>query len=175
METQNVSAQLYNKQLPMEQRATYYGCNANEDITSPFLTTCVDPVESENSIENAFQEQMGLAEYYKSPGVFESMKNDYSSKTMDFSNLDDSNILPVSIQPTELTDLPEPGSLPDTVERPEVGPTDFLKETLNRSKEMFNGTKSRFGSSTGGNIAIALLVVFLILAAIAVYLIYLKK
>ena len=63
MEPQNVSAQLYHNQLP--------NVLASNDQ------------ESDQVIENAFQSQLNLSEYYKSPAVFESMKQEYTSKTME--------------------------------------------------------------------------------------------
>jgi hypothetical protein len=57
MEKNNVSYQLFNKQLP--EKAYNY------TFDQGYLN--VDPVESDKSVEQAFQEQLSLAEYYKSP------------------------------------------------------------------------------------------------------------
>ena len=79
MDTQNVSAQLYNQQLNTDPKDGKYGC----DDTYPYLSTCVNNKESDNNIENAFQKQLDLSEYYKSPNVFNSMKERYMDKTME--------------------------------------------------------------------------------------------
>ena len=79
METQNVSAQLFVKNLPSED--IVFGCKP--DMDSFNLTTCVDPVQSDSQIENAFQKQLDLTEYYKSPGVFDAMKKMYHDQTME--------------------------------------------------------------------------------------------
>ena len=65
METQNVSAQLFVKNLPK-----------NSEISE-------DPVESDTQIENAFQKQLDLTEYYKSPNVFDAMKKQFQDQTME--------------------------------------------------------------------------------------------
>ena len=77
--TQNISAQLFVKELP--ERAIFTGCQ--QDFNTPYLTTCVNNVESGREVENAFQSQLSLSEYYKSPGVFDTIKRDYMSRTMD--------------------------------------------------------------------------------------------
>ena len=78
METQNVSAQVYFKQLPSDPAAGQFGCNQTGDV----LSTCVNDLNSDAQIENAFQSQLGLSEYYKSPGVFMAVKRDYMDQTM---------------------------------------------------------------------------------------------
>ena len=83
METsQNVSAQLYFNQLPTEK-------------TNDF--------ESDKLIENAFQSQLNLSEYYKSPGVFNKMKELYLDKTMEGSAAPEPELTP-----TQKIDLPVP-------------------------------------------------------------------
>ena len=77
--SQNISAQLFVKELPPT--AIFTGCK--QDFNSPYLTTCVDNVDSDVAVENAFQSQLNLSEYYKSPYVFDTIKRDYMSKTMD--------------------------------------------------------------------------------------------
>lgn len=62
METQNVSAQLFVKNLPK-----------NSEIN----------LESDTQIENAFQKQLDLTEYYKSPNVFDAMKKQFQDQTME--------------------------------------------------------------------------------------------
>jgi hypothetical protein len=118
METQNVSAQLFAKQLPVDSRATSYGCQNDFNTTS--LTTCVDPVASDAALENAFQKQLDLTEYYKSPMVFDTMKRQFTDQTMD------------AVAQSAPLVKPQP-----VVERPvvqevlPVGPRDFLnKETF---------------------------------------------
>ena len=59
METQNVSAQLYYKQLPMDPNSGIYCGTENE-----LLSTCVSNVVSDANIERAFQEQVLLSEKY---------------------------------------------------------------------------------------------------------------
>ena len=66
--SQNISAQLFVKVLPSPSTANYNGCK--QDFRSPYLTTCVNNVDSDTAIENAFQQQLNLTEYYKSPAVF---------------------------------------------------------------------------------------------------------
>jgi hypothetical protein len=79
--SQNISAQLFVKELPAAQRADYTGCKQN--FNSAEFTTCVNDTESDNAVENAFQKQLNLSEYYKSPEVFNTIKNNYMEKTMD--------------------------------------------------------------------------------------------
>ena len=57
MDTQNVSAQLYFNQLPVDNNAGY--------------------IQSDAQIENAFQKQLNLSEIYKSPVIFDKMKREY--------------------------------------------------------------------------------------------------
>ena len=78
METQNVSAQLYFKQLPMDPNSGKYGCNNSGD----FESTCVNDIDTDTQIENAFQSQLDTSEYYKTPGVFNAIKRDYIDKTL---------------------------------------------------------------------------------------------
>ena len=79
--SQNISAQLFVKELPTSSQANFNGCK--QDFSSPYLTTCVNNVSSDTAVENAFQKQLSLSEYYKSPYVFDTIKRDYMSKTMD--------------------------------------------------------------------------------------------
>jgi hypothetical protein len=125
MENRNVSAQLYFKQLPEDTSAASYNCQN----TYPNLSTCVNNVETDTSIENAFQDQLNLSEYYKSPEVFDTMKRDFMNKTMEYEN-EEKPIVNSSV-------YPEPPPVPTVVP---VGPTDFLKKFL----------KEGFGSSGFG-------------------------
>ena len=79
--SQNISAQLFVKELPAANRADFNGCK--QDFNSIHFTTCVDTTQSDNAVENAFQQQLNLSEYYKSPQVFNTLKQNYMEKTMD--------------------------------------------------------------------------------------------
>ena len=109
MDTQNVSAQLYFKQLPEDPSSASYNCQN----TFPNLSTCVENVATDTQIENAFQKQLNLSEYYKSPEVFDTMKQTFMDRTMEHENVESSGIP----QP------PKPPSVPTVIP---VGPTDFL-------------------------------------------------
>ena len=67
---QNVSQQLFTKQLNVPDQASNYGCY--NDLTLKFLSTCVDPLQSQVEIETAYQEQIKLAEYYKTQKIYSS-------------------------------------------------------------------------------------------------------
>ena len=86
-DVKNVSAQLYDKQLPPDTNAAYYGCK--NDFNTPDLTTCVDYSKTDKQIENAFQKQLNLSEYYKNPRVFETIKEDFTDQTMEGLNYSD--------------------------------------------------------------------------------------
>jgi hypothetical protein len=124
METQNVSAQLYFKQLPEDKSAASYNCQN----TYPNLSTCVNNVETDTAIENAFVKQLKLSEYYKSPEVFDVMKRDFMDKTMEHEN--------EPVQPIKASVYPTP---PPVAQKIPVGPTDFLKRYI---KEGFGSTTS---------------------------------
>jgi len=136
METQNVSAQLYFKQLPEDKSAASYNCQN----TYPNLSTCVNNVETDTAIENAFVKQLKLSEYYKSPEVFEVMKRDFMDKTMEQEN-----------EPTEMVKSSVYPTPPPVAEKIPVGPTDFLNRFI----------KEGFGST-----GYLLLIIFLIVAFI---------
>lgn len=127
MDTQNVSAQLYFKQLPVDP-------NANE-------------VQSDAEIENAFQKQLDLSEFYKSPEVFEAVKRDFMEQTME--GKED----PVKIKPP----TQEPPSIPLNTT---VGPTDFL----------YTYIKEGFGSNSTS--IIIFLIIFGVLASIGANIIF---
>lgn len=152
METQNISAQLYNKQLPADPDAARYGCENTSN-----LSTCVESVSSDNQIENAYQKQLDLSEYYKSPNVFNAMKEEYMSKTMENENEPNLNTNEKALR-SRMLKLPAP-------EESTVGPTDFLNNFI---KESFS--KSNFGSTTSIN----LMIIFIILA-IVLYFFYIKE
>jgi hypothetical protein len=121
MDTQNVSAQLYFKQLPSDNAEISYNCtNVPEG-----LSTCVDPVSSDRQIEDAFQKQLDLSEYYKSPQVFNAVKRQYMDAIMENEN---------SPPPPVRRNRKPPPSVPIKIP---VGSTDFLR----------NFTKEGFGSA----------------------------
>ena len=120
MDTQNVSAQLYFKQLPVDP-------NANE-------------VQSDAEIETAFQKQLDLSEFYKSPEVFEAVKRDFMDQTMEGKE-----------QP--LVEIKSPMKEPPSVPlNTNVGPTDFLYRYI----------KEGFGSNATS------IIIFLIVIGIVV-------
>ena len=136
---ENVAAQLFVKELPPTGRAYFDG--AQQDFRSKYLTTNVDNVASDAAIENAFQKQLELTEYYKSPAVFETIKDNYMSKTMDA----EYQLKKVDLEPEQVTG--KTGSQPIDVNV---------------------GTKSSFGSSpkpSGGNnnFILILVIVFIFL------------
>ena len=123
MDTQNVSAQLYFKQLPQDPAQASYNCtNVPEG-----LSTCVDPVSSDRQIEDAFQKQLNLSEYYKSPRVFDAVKRQYMDPVMENENVPKNEFISATPQPP-----PVPTKIP-------VGPTDFLRRFL---KEGFGSNNS---------------------------------
>ena len=139
MDTQNVSAQLYFKQLPEDKSAASYNCQN----TYPNLSTCVDNVQTDTNIENAFQKQLNLSEYYKSPEVFQTMKQDFMDQTMEGEH-----------QPVKMVNSSVFGNPPPVPVNIPVGPTDFLKKFI---KEGFGSTSFTFG-------VIALIVIIIIAA-----------
>ena len=141
MNTQNVSAQLYVKQLTPDPQAGLYGCDSQ---TYPYLSTCVDNVATDANIENAFQKQLDLSEYYKSPEVFKVMKAKYMDKTMEGEKTES----------IKVPNLPAPIIAPTLIPS---GPTDFLKKML----------KSSFGAmSNNMNDIFGILVVILIIGVV---------
>jgi hypothetical protein len=135
MDTQNVSAQLYNKQLPSDKGAGNYNCQ----VVYPYLSTCVDDVKSDSQIENAFQDQLNLSEYYKSPGVFDAVKRDFMNQAMENENTPVAGIKPI----------PSPPPVPAKIR---VGPTDFLNKFI----------KESFGNSTSIIVVIIIIVLLLV-------------
>ena len=127
-DVKNVSAQLYDNQLPPDTNAAYYGCK--NDFNTDHLTTCVDYPETDKNIENAFQKQLNLSEYYKSPYVFETIKNDFMDQTMEGMNKSSGTrfIHPVKRGKSVRPIVP-------------VGPRDFMgniKESFGVSTSMIN-------------------------------------
>jgi hypothetical protein len=133
MEPQSVSAQLYFKQLSNQKG---------------------DP-ESDKSIEEAFQKQLDLSEYYKSKYVFDTMKRDYMDKTMEGSDTPSPEV-PIS-RPTDVPLRPTPKSTDVGTSRsePQQPPAQTGKSTFGKAG------KSTFGSGT----TCILILLLLILAA----------
>ena len=119
METQNVSAQLFVQQLKPSEKASNYGCTD----TGVNLSTCVDPIESDKLIESAFQQQLDLSEHYKSPNVFNAMKELYTSQTMD-----------------KQPEMEQKPIFPDIKVNAEESVTDPLLNLNKQSKESFGKT-----------------------------------
>ena len=130
METQNISAQIFTKQLPNDKRASYYGCK--NDMLTDHLTTCVDYVDTDRNIENAFQEQLDLSDYYKSPSIYRKMKKTFQDQTMEGMNA------------TEEQRFPPRPPVKGNSETPivPVGPRDKLFSGL-KSKEFFGSSGKR--------------------------------
>jgi hypothetical protein len=61
MEVQNISAQLFQKQLPREEKP----------INDDFL------LQTDANIENAFQKQLDLSDFYKGQSVFDKIKQEF--------------------------------------------------------------------------------------------------
>ena len=138
METQNVSAQLYFKQLPEDTSSANFNCQN----TYPNLSTCVNNVETDTAIENAFVKQLKLSEYYKSPEVFETMKQEYMDKTMEHKN--------EPLEPVKSSVYPTP---PPVSSKIPVGPTDFIKKYI----------KQGFGSTTSNLVLVVVIICVCIL------------
>ena len=90
METQNISAQLFVKQLPQAQLASFDG--ARTDYNTNNLTTSVNYPDSDRNIEEAFQKQFDMSDYYKSAQVFETMKQVFDTNEGNFNTT--ANIVP---------------------------------------------------------------------------------
>ena len=152
--SQNVSAQLYFKQLPADPKAGQFGCSDTGDV----LSTCVNDLSTDAQIENAFQKQLDLSEYYKSPSVFNTMKSEYMDKTMEGSNTPLKQETNCNTPPKLVPTPPNIHSGPDIP----VGPT-FKKSTFG---------KSTFGSTS--NNFLMILALFTVLAVL-LYFFYFKK
>jgi len=149
METRNVSAQLYYKQLPKDNAASLYNC----ENTFPNLSTCVNNVETDKQLENAYQQQLNLSEMYKSPEIFKKMKEEFTEQTMEAENT-----------PTEMVTssvYPKSPSIPIQIP---VGPTDFLKRFI----------KESFGSTSGGIPSWVYVLIVAIIIGVASFF-YMKK
>ena len=140
--SQNISAQLFVKELPAANRADFTGCKN----FSPNFTTCVNNVESDAAVENAFQKQLSLSEYYKSPEVFNTIKNNYMNKTTEGHFETEQDLNPQRSMPPEVSSA-------------------TMNEDL---KTVFKGKES-FGLSTSNSVFL------LIIAIILGYFIYKNK
>jgi len=169
METsQNVSAQIYFKQLPPDPKAGQFGCSETGDL----LSTCVDDFNTDIQIENAFQQQLDLSEYYKSPGVFETMKRDFMDKTMEGSNTPvlqemDGNKPPPQI----VTEKMIPSGPRDTLQNNIINP----KSTFGSSSTHPKSSSSIKKKSTFGNTATFMFSWIIVIVIAILLFVYLKK
>jgi len=152
--TQNISAQLFVKELPAAQRADFNGCQ--QDFRSPNFTTCVNNIASDNAVEQAFQKQLSLSEYYKSPEVFNTLKNNYMAKTME-GHFETEEINPNA--PTPQTLPPDGSSAPLNKT---VGPRDFIQGGIKKSGLYTETFGSMGGMSTTTWILIIAIIAFII-------------
>ena len=142
MDTQNVSAQLYMKQLPNDSMESSYCGDSNG-----YLNTCVNATKSDAMIENAFQQQMELAEIFKSPQIFENTKNTFMNQVMGYT---------------------EPGPVSEITQLiPRESSRRIPKETMKPSKSLPSTVKESFGEMSSGT-KTALIVVVLIILAILI-------
>ena len=160
METQNISAQLFVKQLPQAQLASFDG--AKTDYNTNYLNTSVNYPDSDRNIEEAFQKQLDLSDYYKSSQVFEKMKQIFDTNEGTFNTT--SEILPDK----ELKKNPFPRPILP------VGPRDSVFEKVDslvdKAKESFGNvnmhSKESFGKGDSNYwiwiIIIAVIVIFLL-------------
>jgi hypothetical protein len=130
METQNISAQLFVKQLPQAQLASFDG--AKTDYNTNYLNTSVNYPESDRNIEDAFQKQLDLSEYYKSVQVFDKMKQVFDTNEGTFNTT--SEVVPDK----DLKKNPFKGPIMP------VGPRDTVFDEPNDS--LVNKTKESFGN-----------------------------
>jgi len=129
METQNISAQLFVKQFPQAQLASFDG--ARTDYNTNHLTTSVNYPDSDRNIEETFQKQLDLSDYYKSVQVFDKMKQVFDTNEGTFNTT--ANIAP----DRDLKKIPFSNNILP------VGPRDSLYNTANDS--LVNKSKESFG------------------------------
>jgi hypothetical protein len=154
MEVTNISAQLFNKQLPPDERASYYGCN--NDILTTNLTTCVPYISSDDQIEGTFQKQLDLSDYYKGNSVFEEIKKDFMDRVMGNEN-----------KPDELLfEIKEPPITSEAKKVVPVGPRDNLFKSIQ---------KEFFGKGSSKNNGLMLIILALLIFVIIMILINIKK
>jgi hypothetical protein len=144
--SQNIGAQLFVKELPAAFRADFTGCK--QDFNSGAFTTCVNYLESDADIENAFQKQLNLSEYYKSPEVFETLKQNYMMKTMESH---------FETEPVNLN--PDSGKNDVPIQQPDL--SSMVQQNI---KDSGIFTKSTFGAMENSNI-----ILFVIVLAILFY------
>ena len=131
MDTRNVSAQLYFKQLPED--------TSSLNVGYPNFVSKSN-VETDAQIEDAFQKQLNLSEYYKSPEVFNTIKQNFMDQTIEGQDAPKEEIKPQLTPPPVATKIP-------------VGPTDFLYKFI----------KEGFGS---GSDIMGIIIMFLFFAII---------
>ena len=144
METQNISAQLFVKQLPQAQLASFDG--AKTDYNTNYLNTSVNYPESDRNIEETFQKQLDLSDYYKSVQVFDEMKKVFDTNEGNFNTT--TNIAPdrnFKKNPFKGNILP-------------VGPRDSVydepKDSLvNKAKESFGSASKNYSKESFGNVS----------------------
>jgi len=86
MEVSNVSRQLYEEQLPNSSQPNGFSTinvNTKQTVDNSYM--------SENNIEDAFQKQLDLSEYYKGYTPYQVIKKEYSDHTNDYPELDINN------------------------------------------------------------------------------------
>jgi len=168
METQNISAQLFVKQLPQAQLASFDG--ARTDYNTNNLTTSVNYPDSDRNIEEAFQKQLDLSDYYKSVQVFDKMKQVFDTNEGNFNT---TAIIPVDRDLKK--NLFSNSILP-------VGPRDSVfnepnDSLVNKAKESFGNvnkySKESFGKGDSNYwiwiIIIAVFVIFLLIVGYIKY------
>jgi len=151
METQNISAQLFVKQLPQAQLASFDG--AKTDYNTNYLNTSVNYPERDRNIEDAFLKQLNLSDYYKSVQVFDKMKQifDTNEGTFNTGNADGMN----GMNGTNGT-IPERDLKKNPFNGPilPVGPRDSVFDQpndslVNKAKESFGNIKKYSKESFG--------------------------
>lgn len=80
MDNNNISYQLFVKQLPNSSKASSFNCNTYESIKS---IECTDNEISDSDIELAFQNQLDLSEFYKTPLLIDSLRQEFRDSIMD--------------------------------------------------------------------------------------------
>jgi len=169
METQNISAQLFVKQLPQAQLASFDG--AKTDYNTNYLNTSVNYPESDRNIEEAFQKQLDLSDYYKSAQVFDEMKKVFDTNEGNFNTT--TNI----VSDRNLKKNPFKGNILPVGPRDSVfnEPNDSL---VNKAKESFGNVTKNYSKESFGKgdsncwiwiIIIAVIVIFLLVSGYIKY------
>ena len=148
METQNISAQLFVKQLPQAQLASFNG--SKTDYNTNYLNTSVNYPDSDKNIEEAFQKQLDLSDYYKSAQVFDKMKQvfDTNEGTFNTGSPDSMGSKGSTIPDRNLKKNPFNGPILPVGPRDSVfnEPNDSL---VNKAKESFGNIKKYSKESFG--------------------------